>query len=572
MDKKEVSAVLNHIGLMLELVGENPFKIKAYYNGARMVELLEDDIEKLVAEGRLEEKKGIGKALQEKITELVTTGKLAYYETLRSQIPEGLFEILKIPGLGPKKIKLLYDQLEITTLGELEYACLENRLIDLKGFGLKTQNKILEGIKNLKKYRGKYLISDAFHWAVPLFEKLQKHPGTIRCSLAGSLRRRKEIVKDIDILVSAKEDDRKEIMNYFTSLDEVASITSQGETKSSVRLLSGMGVDLRIVEDNQYPYALHHFTGSKEHNTAMRHRAKEMGLKMNEYGLFDANDVLLPCKDEEALFHCLKLQYIPPELRENNGEIEAAENYSIPPLVEENDIKGVFHVHTAYSDGLNNIEEMAIVASGMGYRFIGISDHSKSAFYAHGLSIEEIFKQHKEIDKWNKARKEIYIFKGIESDILPDGSLDYEEDILDKFDYVMASVHSNFNMTKEAMTHRLIKAIENKHTRILGHPSGRLLLSREEYPMDMESVLKACKLNHVAVEINGNPHRLDLDWKLCKMAKEMGVKIAIEPDAHKAKSLKDVSYGVGIARKGWLEPENVINTFTLEQIKSFFKK
>ncbi|WZL71620.1 DNA polymerase/3'-5' exonuclease PolX [Clostridiaceae bacterium 35-E11] len=572
MDKKEVSAVLNHIGLILELRGENPFKIKAYYNGARIVELLEDDIEKLVEEERLGEKKGIGKALQEKITELVTTGELEYYETLKDEIPEGLFEILKIPGLGPKKVKQLYDQLQITTLGELEYACLENRLIDLKGFDLKTQNKILKGIENLKKYRGKYLISDALHLALPLVEKLQADPRVIRCSLAGSIRRKKEMIKDIDILASAKKNDRKAIMDHFIAFDEIENVTSQGETKLSVRLISGVNVDLRIVENAQYPYALHHFTGSKEHNTAMRHRAKEMGLKMNEYGLFTENGEILSCKDEEELFHWLKLQYIPPELRENNGEIEAAENHGIPRLVEEKDIQGVFHVHTSYSDGVNTIEEMTIAASKKGYKFIGISDHSQSAFYAHGLKIEDIWKQHEGIDKLNEVQNDIYVFKGIESDILINGCLDYEECILDKFDYVIASVHNNFNMTKEEMTHRLIKAVENKHTKILGHPSGRLLLSREEYPIDIKSVLKACKFNDVAVEINANPHRLDLDWRFCKIAKEMGVKIAIEPDAHKIKGLGDVYYGVGIARKGWLEPQNIINTFTLEQIKAFFKK
>ncbi len=572
MDKKEISRILNEIGLILELKGENVFKVRAYYNGARMIELIDEDLEVLIREERLGEVKGIGKALQEKITELVYFGKLDYYEQLRKDIPEGIFEVLKVPGLGPKKTRQLYQELGITSLGELEYACMENRLIGLKGFGLKTQNNILEGIQNFKKYKGKFLISEALNFGYLLLEKINKHPKVIRSSLAGSLRRRKEIVKDIDIVVSIHEHNRDEVMNDLLGLECIEEIVSQGPKKSSVILKSGIGVDIRLVTDQQYPYALHHFTGSKEHNETMRKRARQMGLKINEYGLFDENENLISCKDEKEFFNRLYLQYIPPELRENNGEIEAAEKDALPDLIEEKDLKGIFHNHSTYSDGINTIRDMAVAAKKLGYHFIGISDHSQSAFYANGLKKDEIIEQHKEIEILNQELEGIHLFKGIESDILADGSLDYEDPILEKFDYVIASVHSRFNMSKEEMTQRIIKAVENKHTNILGHPTGRLLLSREAYLIDMEMILKACKIHNVAVEINANPHRLDLDWRFCKMAKKMGVNIAIEPDAHRVDGLQHVLYGLGIARKGWLEAQDIINTFTLSEIQDFFRK
>lgn len=572
MDRKEVSRILEEIGLLLELLDENPFKIKAYYNGARIMELITEDIEVLVYEGRLDEIKGIGKALQEKITELVTTGRLVYYEDLRKKIPEGLFEIMKIPGLGPKKVKLLYEQLEIKSIGELEYACLENRLMDLKGFGIKSQEKILSGIEMLKKYRGKFLFYEAMDIAVKLCEDMKNHSKVIQCHIAGSLRRKKEMTKDIDLLVSAEEKDREELMDYFTSLNKVESIINKGETKSTIRTTMGIQVDLRVVSKESYPYGLQHFTGSREHNTILRHRAKMMGLKMNEYGLYKNDGEFVSCRDEEEIYSQLKLQYIPPELREGNGEIEAAEKQAIPILLELSDIKGVLHNHSIYSDGLHRIYEMAQAAISLGYEYIGISDHSKSAFYAHGLKHEDILRQHEEIDTINKKLKSIKILKGIESDILPDGSLDYDESILGKFDYVIASIHSSFNMNNEEMTNRIIKAIENKYTRILGHPSGRLLLSREPYGVNMERILKSCAMHQVAVEINANPHRLDLDWRFCKMAKEMGVLISIEPDAHKCEGLKDVKYGIGIARKGWLEAKNTLNAMDIEKLLTWLKK
>jgi len=569
LDKKTVIDILNEIGLLLELKGENPFKIRAYYNAARALEILDEDIEVLVKNNKLKEVKGIGEAINKKITELITTGRLEYYENLKASIPEGLVEMLKIPGLGPKKIKTLYDKLDIKTVGELEYACLENRLVELSGFGEKTQKKILEGIKFVKRFSNQYLFSEAYLEANLLKQYLLKTGLVIRCEIAGSIRRKKEIVKDIDIL--ATTNNPQKLMERFVEYDKTRDVIVKGDTKTSITLESGINADLRVVKDEEYPYALHHFTGSKEHNTAMRHRAKRMGIKMNEYGLFKG-DTLIKCQDEEEIFRKLNLSYIPPEIRENMGEIEAAEKGEIPVLIEEKDIKGVFHVHTNYSDGANTLTEMVNGARELGYKYIGITDHSKSARYANGLKEEDILRQFDEIDRLKEKYTDIKVVKGIESDILKDGSLDYEEDLLKKFDFVIASVHSNFKMSKEEMTERIIKAVKNKYTTILGHLTGRLLLSRDGYDLDIYKVIDACAEYDKVIEINSNPHRLDIDWRYIKYAKEKGVKLAICPDAHRVEGLQDVKYGVGIARKGWLEAKDVINTYDIDQVYEILKQ
>jgi len=569
MDKKTVIDILNEIGLLLELKGENPFKIRAYYNAARALETLDEDIEVLVKNNKLKEVKGIGEAINKKITELINTGRLEYYENLKASIPEGLIEMIKIPGLGPKKIKTLYDKLDIKNIGELEYACLENRLVELPGFGEKTQKKILEGIKFVKRFSNQHLFSEACLEANLLKQYLLKTGRVIRCEIAGSIRRKKEIVKDIDIL--ATTNDPQKLMERFVEYDKTRDVIAKGDTKTSITLESGINADLRVVKDKEYPYALHHFTGSKEHNTAMRQRAKRMGFKMNEYGLFKG-DTLIKCQDEEEIFRKLNLSYIPPEIRENMGEIEAAEKGEIPVLVEEKDIKGIFHVHTNYSDGANTLTEMVNGARELGYKYIGITDHSKSARYAHGLKEEDILRQFDEIDRFNEKYTDIKILKGIESDILKDGSLDYEEDLLKQFDFVIASVHSNFKMSKEEMTERIIKAVKNEYTTILGHVTGRLLLSRDGYDLDVYRVIDACVEYDKIIEMNSNPHRLDIDWRYIKYAKEKGVKLAICPDAHRVEGLLDVKYGVGIARKGWFEAKDVINTYDVDKVYEIFKQ
>jgi len=554
---------------ILGLKGGNPFKIRAYYNAARALETLDEDIEVLVRNNKLKEVKGIGEAINKKITELITTGRLEYYDNLKASIPESLVEMLKIPGLGPKKIKTLYDKLDIKNVGELEYACLENRLVELPGFGEKTQKKILEGIKFVKRFSNQHLFSEAYSEANLLKQYLLKTGLVIRCEIAGSIRRKKEIVKDIDIL--ATTDNPQKLMESFVEYEKTKDVIVRGDTKTSITLGSGINADLRVVKDEEYPYALHHFTGSKEHNTTMRHRAKRMGIKMNEYGLFKG-DTLIKCQDEEEIFRKLNLSYIPPEIRENMGEIEAAEKGEIPVLVEQKDIKGVFYVHTNYSDGANTLTEMVNGARELGYKYIGITDHSKSARYAHGLKEEDILRQFDEIDRLNEKYSDIKILKGIESDILKDGSLDYEEDLLKKFDFVIASVHSNFKMSKEEMTERIIKAVKSKYTKILGHVTGRLLLSRDGYDLDIYKVIDTCAEYDKIIEINSNPHRLDIDWRYIKYAKEKGVKLAICPDAHRVEGLQDVKYGVGIARKGWFEAKDVINTYDVDQVYEIFKQ
>ena len=568
MDKREISQMFEEIALMLDLKGENPFKSKAYINAARTIELLERDISDYVVEGRLEEIKGIGKAIGEKLIEIVNTGRLKYYDELRASIPEGLFDMLKIPGLGTKKVKAIYEKLVVKSIGELEYACIENRLLDLEGFGKKTQDNILKGIENMKKSRGLFLFGEVFYLAEEVKKLVQQSGLAERCEITGSIRRRKEVVKDIDMIATG--DNALKLMDYFTTQPYVKEIVAKGDTKSTVRLQNGINMDLRVVADKEYPYVLNHFTGSKEHNTAIRHRAKAMGIKVNEYGLFKEEKLIL-CDSEADIYRALDLDYIPPEIRENNGEIEAAEKHQLPKLIELQDIRGTFHIHTLYSDGGNSIEEMVQEARNMGLSYIGITDHSKSAFYARGLNREEIMIQLEEIDRLNEKYKDFRVFKGIESDILTDGELDYEDEVLKLFDFVIASVHSSFNLEKNKMTNRLINAIKNKYTTMLGHPTGRLLLARKEYELDMYAVIDAAAEYNKVIEINSDPHRLDLDWRYLKYAKEKGVKIAINTDAHVTQSLHNIVYGVDIARKGWLEAHNIINTMSLQEMIKYYR-
>ncbi|GAB6086967.1 DNA polymerase/3'-5' exonuclease PolX [Alkaliphilus crotonatoxidans] len=570
MDKYKVSIILEEIGKMLELKGENPFKIRAYYTGARLIENTEEDLEELVKEKRLNEIRGIGKALETKITELIETGELAYYEKLRRETPEGLFELLKIPGLGPKKIKELYERLHIASVAELENACMENRLIDLKGFGEKTQRNILEGIEDYKKRKGQFLISTALFHGERIVDKMKSLPQVLEISLAGSIRRQKEIVKDIDIIACCRPGHEEEVMDHFVQLPEVNRMVAKGPTKSSVILQAGINVDLRLVEPEAYPHALQHFTGNKDHNTALRHRAKKLGFKVNEYGIYEEEKRIL-LKDEEAIYQALGLAYIPPELREDRGELEAAERGGLPQLVTQDDLKGIFHVHSHYSDGIHSIEELVQKAIAMEFQYIGISDHSQSAIYARGLGEAAIKRQHEEIDRLSEKYPQIKILKGIESDILPDGSLDYSDDILASFDYVIGSIHSNFHMGRAAMTSRLLKAIDNQYLSIVGHITGRLLLSRRGYELDLESVIEACGKRGIAIEINSNPHRLDLDWRMVQYAKEHGVKLAIEPDAHRAEEIDNICYGIGVARKGWLEAADIINSLPFKEVIKFFQ-
>lgn len=565
MQLHEVAKVLEEIGVLLELKGENPFKSRAYYNAARVIEMMgEGELNRLVREDKLKEVKGIGAALNDKIKELVLTGSLPYYNELKASIPEGLFEILRVPGLGPRKVNALYEILEITTLAELEYACRENRLVNLKGFGPKTQNNILEGIEFLRRYQDRYFYSEARHVADKLFQQIREFHALDEVSLAGSLRRCREIVKDIDLVASAA--DPGKLTRYFVGLPAVSEVIAHGETKATIRLQEGINADLRVVKPKEYPYALHHFTGSKEHNTALRHRAKSMDLKINEYGLF-RSEKLLVCRNEDDFFSALGLAYIPPELREDNGEIEAAETGALPKLIETKDIRGIFHVHTNYSDGSDSLEQMVKACYDAGYEYVGISDHSQSAFYAGGLKAEDLARQQEEIAELREKYPDIGIFGGIESDIRADGSLDYPDAVLEKLDFVIASVHSGLKMERAIMTGRLLRAMVNPLVTMLGHPTNRLLLGRDSSPLDLEKIFEAALEHSVILELNANPARLDLDWRHLKKVRDMGLLVSINPDAHQVEGLTDTQFGVVIARKGWLEKKDVFNTRTRREVE-----
>jgi len=568
MDKEEAIKILKEISVLLELKGENPFKIRAYQNSARSLEASDIDFSKDLKIDSLTKINGIGQHIAERIKKLVDTGSLKFYEDLKKTVPPGLVEMLAIPTMGPKKIKYLFNNLGISNIGQLEYACIENRLVDLPNFGRKTQENILKGIEVLKKYKGRYLFANIIEEAEAIHNKIQNFKYINRSSLAGSVRRKKEIVKDIDIVASTDNPDK--VMDFFTGLSEAEDIIARGDTKSSIRLKSGINVDIRIVDDFQYPYALHHFTGSKEHNTAMRTAAKKDNIKMNEYGLFK-NSNLIKCSNEADIFNFFSMDWIPPELRENYGEIEAAKNKTLPKLIEEKDIKGIFHIHTTHSDGNISIEQACSYLQKIGFQYAGISDHSRTASYAGGLKDDDVEQYLEEIDKLNQKDTSFKIFKGIESDILLDGNLDYSDHILSKFDFIISAIHSSFNLSEEQMTNRIIKAIENKFTTMIAHPTGRLLLARDPYRVDIIRIINAAAENDVDIELNASPFRLDLDWRMCKHAKEKGIKIFINPDAHSLKNLDNYKFGVNIARKGWLEKEDVPNTLSVEEISSYLE-
>ncbi len=568
MEKKKVAALLEQIGTLLELKGESPFKIRAYLNAARVIEGLGGELDALVASGEIRNLKGIGEALSQKIGELARTGSLKYYEELRASFPEGILRMLEISGLGPKKIKVLYERLGITSIAELRDACESDRLLTLDGFGSKTQEKILQGIHYLQQHQDHHLLSVALGEGHQILQALENHGEIIRLSLAGSLRRHMEIVRNIDLIASARNE--RSVMEYFSRLPQVKRVIALEENNSRVLLKSEIYADLRLVSDVEFPFALLHFTGSREHNTALRARAEVKGMKINEHGLF-REGALIQCQDEFQIFAQVGLSYIPPELREGMGEIEAAESGQLPKLLEIGDICGLFHVHTTYSDGAATLEEIALAAKARGYQYIGIADHSQSAVYARGLKVEEVNRQHAEIDRLNKELKPFRILKGIESDILPDGSLDYTDEVLASFDFVIASVHSRFNLPEEQMTHRICQALMNRHVTMLAHPTGRLLLSREPYAVNLKKVIETAASRRVIVEINAHPMRLDLDWRILKYAKGLGMMTAINPDAHDVAGLDDIRFGVGIARKGWLESRDILNTRSLQGVMDFLE-
>jgi DNA polymerase (family 10) len=575
MDKEQVAEILIEIGTLLELKGENPFKTRAYTNGARAIESLTEPLAKVVEEKRLGTIKGIGDALQQKITELVTTGKLKYYEDLKASMPPGLMQMLQIPGVGPKKVKAIYDKLGVDSLEKLEAACLDGRVAALDGFGEKSQTKILEGMRLRKQFASKHRLSAALAQAEPILENLRQHPDVIRCSTAGSLRRWKEVIGDVDFLVSSQQPQR--VIEYFVKQEGILAITAQGDTKASVVLQGGIQADLRVVSDSEYPFALAYFTGSKEHNIAMRQRAIARGLRLNEYGLFRSKEetrdpqLLVPCKTEEDIFVELGLAYVPPELREDHGEFAAAESGPFPRLIEWTDLKGSLHNHSTWSDGHEPIEEISAQARELGLAYWAITDHSKSSFQAHGLDPARLLDQLKLVGTLNQRLAEegdsFRLLSGSEVDILAEGRLDFENDLLARLDVVVASIHAGFSQNEAEMTKRLIRAAENPFVHMLGHITGRLLLEREAYKVNQQAVIDACAETGTWIELNCNPYRLDMDWRLWSYAKSKGVKCVINPDAHRMEHAGFLRLGAGVARKGWLTKADVINTLPLPELQ-----
>lgn len=579
MNKARVAAVLDEIGTLLEIKGENVFKSRAYHNASRIVAGLSGDIQEIVSSGQIHHTKGIGEGLSEKIIELTESGRLPYYDELKASIPPGVLDLIKIPGVGPKKVQLLNEVLKIRSIDELEKACRENRLGDVEGFGKKTQANILAGIEQVKKNSAKFLYSVAEAAARRILDRILEEKGVLHAEIGGSIRRRREVIGDIDILVSAKKKDAARILEAFTSHETVDRIIGVGETKASVVLDVGINCDVRVVEPSEYPFALVYFTGNKEHNIRLRNMARAEGLTLNEYGfsVIGAEQTRgrakkeVKAQSEADIYRHFGLEYIPPELREENGEFEAAAGKNIPRLIEEKDLRGTFHCHTNYSDGANTVQEMADAARALGWEYIGLADHSKAAAYANGLNEARVKKQHKEIDLLNQKYDGFRIFKGIEVDILANGDLDFSDAVLSTFDYVVASVHSGFKMPEAEMTRRILKAVKNKYVTMIGHLTGRLLLMREGYAVNQQEIIDAAADTGTIIEINAHPTRLDLDWRLCRDAKEKGMMFAINPDAHVTDGLRDVRYGVGVARKGWLEPKNVLNASSLREVEHYLK-
>lgn len=586
LTKNEIAEVLEEIGVLLELKGENPFKIRAYGAGARVLESLEsEEFQRLVAAGELDTVKGIGEALAQKITELHETGGLGFLDKLRASIAPELVELLEVPGLGPKKIKLVHDKLGVASIAELAAACEAGRVAELAGMGEKSQQKILDGIRNREAYGRRHLWWDAQAVSAPIVAGLRALPQVRRAEAAGSLRRGAETVGDLDFIVAAS--DVGPVVEWFTTLPDVKEVTAQGETKASVRFTSGLQADLRLVPEEQFVFALHHFTGSKDHNVAMRQRALAQGLSLSEWGLVPAEGEGTAkdkaaarvgvagvggaaIADEAGLFGALGLAFIPPAMREGRGEIERAEAGELPRLVETSDLRGVFHNHTEASDGHNTLAEMVAGAEALGWDYLGIADHSKASFQANGLDEGRLMKQVEAIRAFNAAgRSRLQVWAGVECDILPDGSLDLADAVLAELDYVVVSVHNAFTQGEAEMTARLVRAIEHPATTMVGHLTGRLLLKRDGYAVDVARVIDAAAAHGVVIELNAHPRRLDMDWRHWRRAAERGVLCAINPDAHRVEGLAHVAAGVNSARKAGLTAAEVLNTRPLEDVRKW---
>jgi DNA polymerase (family 10) len=577
MTKEEIAAVLEQVATLLELKNENPFKIRASTNAARAIETFGGNVANFQDEEALSKIPGIGKSIALKIKELTATGSLGYLKELSTEFPSGILELFSLPGLGAKKIKALHDKLRISSIEQLRKACETGRVAELPGFGETTQQKLCDIIAKRAAHAGSFQFGEIAAEAETLRSDLAAHQSAVKVDLAGSYRRRKEIVHDLDLLVATKKPES--VTKFFVSHPLVESIIAQGPTKTSVRLRSGVQCDLRVVSTTEYPFALAYFTGNKEHNIELRSRALQRGWTLNEYRLAalpvdPKAKKKRPIKkipkvhDEADVYRAVDLDFIPPELRENWGEFEAAGSHSLPKLIEKENLRGAFHCHTTASDGHNSIEEMAEAAQELGIEYLGIADHSRSSTQAHGIDEAKLRFQIASIRTLNKKLGDFRLFAGVECDILRDGSLDFPNEVLSELDYVVASVHSVFNLSEADMTRRVIRAMENPYVTMLAHPTGRLLLKRDPYQIDIPKILDAAARTGTWIELNAAPKRLDLDWRWWPLAKQKSVKCVINPDAHRTERLQDLWFGIGIARKGWLTKADVMNCLPLAKIEN----
>jgi DNA polymerase (family 10) len=567
MDSRSAAHVLSQIAALVELQGgTNRFKARAYRSAARALLALDtDDLRPLLRSGELHEVPGIGPATLGVLRDLIETGESRYLEQLRESIPEGVLEMLRVPGLGLAKIRAIHHRLGIETMHELEEAARDGRLAGLPRFGPKTAEKILKGIAFLRETVALELYPQAAAEAARLVAGVRRHPEVERAEIAGSVRRRREVIGDIDVVAACRSAPAR-VAASFTRAPGVRDVVGRGESRVSIRYVDGTRLDLHCVTPPNFAVAWWRATGSETHLDDVRARAATRGLAIVGDTVRDGAGTTLEVADEQALYELLGLEYIPPELREGAREVEAAGRAALPTLVEYGDIRGVLHCHSRYSDGSATVAELADAARARGWSYLGISDHSESAAYAGGLTRDAVSSQHDEIDRVNESLPGFRVLKGIEADILADGRIDYDETVLGRFDYVIGSIHSRYSMDGGQMTRRVLAALDDPHLTILGHPTGRLLLTREPYEIDMEAVLEKAGERGVAVELNADPHRLDIDWRLCPIAKRSGVLIEIGPDAHSTRGLDNVEIGVGIARKGWLEASDVLNARSVDDV------
>ncbi len=570
MDKKEIVEVLEEISSLLELKGEDKFKISAYSRAARSISQSTSNVVELIKTGDAKKIPGVGDALSKKLVELVETGKIEFLEELRKSLPEGLPELFKIQGLGPNKIRTLYQELDVKSVAELEYACGENRLVTLKGFGQKTQEKVLNSIRQMKTYADYHLLDVIHETAGGIAALLEKMTGVERYQFTGSYRRRREIIRDIDCVIKFRSGERDRLFEALKNLKGVREVRDVQNDLVSVVWENGVPVEFIIVNKAEYPFAVLNSSGSKEFIAGLKEYASSRGYTLNQRELKRGREKIL-FENEDEIFGEIGLQFVPPELREGNDAVTAASKGNIPELVKAEDILGLFHVHTNWSDGAESLGEMVAAARKLGLKYIGLSDHSKSAFYANGLDEKRLKDQGREVDAMNAAMQDFYVFKGSEVDILADGKLDFSDAVLKSLDFSVGSVHSKLGMKKDEATKRLTSALKNPYLTFLGHMTGRLLLGRSGYEIDMDEVVKVAARNRKVIEINANPHRLDMDWRHIRKAKEAGLKFSINPDAHSKRGLSDFIYGVSIARKGWLTKDDLLNTMDAEQIKKYLK-